>query len=207
MQIPKIPTDNLYKFLSLAGIIILIFSIVYPKYLIRQLTDSINKNTTSIGLTKIETEYLIGKVKILKESTEKSRNELKKYNYEKNLEKIIDVKKLKEDLHDEKHRDYLKFIYEYQDEIIPEIKETKEYEKKLHELSELTYQNEINNYKTKRKNEIIMELVSELKQIFRYSFWGIIIGFLTMIIGFNLWYFKVQRFLDKKIELEVSVNS
>lgn len=71
MQIPNIPTDNLYKFLSLSGIAIFMFCIVYPEYLNRQLDELIDENTTSIGLMKLETENLKERTKILKESVKK----------------------------------------------------------------------------------------------------------------------------------------
>jgi hypothetical protein len=46
MYIPAIPTDNLYKFLALSGIALVIISLLYPEHAIRGLkTQSINAQT------------------------------------------------------------------------------------------------------------------------------------------------------------------
>lgn len=129
---------------------------------------------------------------------------LKDYNYEKYVKTAIDLKQLKEDLHDEKYRDYLKFIFQYRDEVIPDLKESKDNQKQLVELQELLYQTEINNFKTRRKLEINIELTVKLKRVHRLSIWGKIIGLILAVTGFYLWYNKVQKLLDEKIKLEIN---
>ena len=208
MQMPNIPTDNLYKFLSLSGIAIFIFSIVYPVYLSKQLDDLVNETTTSIGLMEIETEFLSKKLNELSEESSKKTDEKSKdcdYKKENNPEK--DLKKLLENLYDEKNCDSLKFIYQYKDELFRELKKLKENQKQLIEMRELNHQHNINNYQIKRKIEINRELANDLKTIHRFAFLGIVLGIILAIIGFYLWYNKVQKLLDEKIRLELKEKS
>ena len=203
MQIPNIPTDSLYKFLSLSGLAFFLFFIIYPEYLNRKLADSINENTTSIGIIELENEYLNEKTKDLKESVKKVKKDIQKYDYDKDFNALIDLKQLKGNLHDEKHREYLEFLFQYKDEIFPEFKEFRENVKQLSDLRGMEFQGSINLLKVKRKNEINSALTTKLENIVRLSFWGRIISFIFAITGFILWYFQVQRHLDKKLELEI----
>ena len=204
MQIPNLPTDNLYKFLSLSGLIFFLFCIVYPEYLNKQLTTLINENGTNIGILKIKYEQLNKKMKILAKAVKTVENNLKKYKHKKNEEEVFDIEKVKKDLHNKEHRNYLKFLFQYEDKIFPEFKENEACQKQLLELEELNYQFEIISFKLKHKNQISKELLTELKTVYWLSLLGRIIGLFVTVIGFYFWYNKVQKLLDKKIELEIN---
>ena len=63
MNIPNLPTDNLYKFMALSGLVLFIISTIYPTYYIDNLTSEVHETGTEIGLFKIETKMVDEKIK------------------------------------------------------------------------------------------------------------------------------------------------
>ena len=60
MNVPNLPTDNLYKFIALTGIVLFLVALIYPEYKDAQLKDAIalynaevNKNNTVYWSTVI----------------------------------------------------------------------------------------------------------------------------------------------------------
>jgi hypothetical protein len=74
MQIPSLPTDNLYKFLAISGLVIIILSVAYPlskskEFAMDQFDLNIKKSVQIIELERFakELETFVEELKILNE--------------------------------------------------------------------------------------------------------------------------------------------
>ncbi len=58
MDIPKLPTDNLYKFIAMSGLITLIISFLYPLYFEHEFVLKVLQNTTEATKARVELDHL-----------------------------------------------------------------------------------------------------------------------------------------------------
>lgn len=63
MDLPNPPTDNLYKFFAISGLIIIIFCLVVPVWYLKEAQSRIMELQTEIDILKIELRYLEIEVK------------------------------------------------------------------------------------------------------------------------------------------------
>lgn len=71
MNIPNLPTDNLYKFIALTGVLLLLISIFYPEYQRIKIRDEITHYNGEIKKLNIESNKSNSKLKDIKEQVEK----------------------------------------------------------------------------------------------------------------------------------------
>lgn len=156
MDISNLPTDNLYKFMAIFGLIIYVITYFYPGFLIDE---------QEIRLAELENE---------------------KYNVETRL--LI-------------QQHWLQGIGEMVDSAKDPISLQKLSELNLAEKSRLdTITNEI--LKIGKDASVALTKLKHIRSIITQSAWiGSIAGFF-MILGFFLWYFKLQRYQDMIIKNE-----
>jgi hypothetical protein len=58
MNLPSLPTDNLYKFLALSGLVIVLFSFIFPMKRIGEIELKSLEIKTQVEVLKIEIDYL-----------------------------------------------------------------------------------------------------------------------------------------------------
>ena len=58
MNLPSLPTDNLYKFLALSGLVIVLFSFIFPMKRIGELKLKSLEIKTQAEVLRIEVDYL-----------------------------------------------------------------------------------------------------------------------------------------------------
>ena len=68
------PTDNLYKFVSIFGLIIFLFSIYYPYQKAHDLTFNVYELESEVEYIKFKNKHLKGRVKIIEKRLEKEEN-------------------------------------------------------------------------------------------------------------------------------------
>ncbi len=192
MTIPNLPTDNLYKFLSIAGLVTVILSISSLYFNGKSLNNDIIEMNQKIAQYNYEFRYLKCEVseidKILDkdfplpDSTLNNSSidtigkcngviSILKYEYAKN-------KKFK----DENLNYFLEMYTTYLKSL-----------KRLDSIEiEVDYGIKKINYQTKL-----------LKENRTYSLLGLILGSICTIAGFYLWYNKSQKYIDRKIKNEV----
>jgi len=138
MNLPQLPTDNLYKFIALSGLLISGFVYFYKEYVLDEIKTDLFLIETQVGQLEIENSYLELELK----DSKKSELLLKK----------IAIKKFR----------------------ITQL------------LKEVEYKN------NKASNNLWI--------------WTILLGLggLMTIIGFRLWYVRVQKPLDQKLQKELS---
>ena len=214
-QITGISNDNLYKFIAIFGLLVFFTqSIVEQKYHeidLELLENQKQIEIMNIQINKSRDEILnkIKQVKILEKNQKETNIELNKileqakkdssYIKEfKNNNKIIPEKKVKEMLERINERDNQTIDLEAN--IYNSIEESKKLYDELKEFNKKIYDNSIslltNEYELKKINEKINYINKISFQITLYR----IIGLIITIIGFLLWYFKIQKYFDIKIK-------
>jgi len=201
MEIPNLPTGNIYSFTTILGIVLIVISTIYPNNRLNIIDED------SIILSG-EVESLRIKSDDLNKTIDDYRSEIKlldkkldaKYDTKSDIGNLRkDVEKLHRKLADKDYREYLKFLYDYEFQIFPEFKELnetkvigKEINIKLLELALIN--SDINTKRSIQKHKIAQErkwLILETV--------GLGIGLLLFIFGLRNWYIKVQKPLDEKI--------
>ena len=207
MNIPNLPTDNLYKFMALSGLVLFIISTIYPTYYIDNLTSEVYETGTEIGLFKIELKMVDEKIKDVGHDVEQLRKRVDRYNLDGDTAKpMIDIDKILQKIKNAEYRDYLKFKYTYQSDIFPEVRMAKEVDKKIKENDILRYDGEKRLYLIGRKNQLIEIKNKKIENMLWKWYFIQTIGGLLSIFGFWLWYFRVQRLLDIKLKKETSIK-
>jgi hypothetical protein len=141
MTLPLFPTDNLYKFLALSGLALLVFSVVYPTTRMTELRIRQAETRSQLKIRTLEIEAI-----------------------EKELNQEIQVQ--------------------------PPSTE------QLAILSDRGLQSGIKNAQLSSYIEQTNVLVEELSFFMLLLNIGMFFGFTMAVVGFWLWYHKVQRLLD-----------
>jgi hypothetical protein len=181
MNIPNLPTDNLYKFIALTGVILLVISLTYPEYQKKTLRDEIEVYNGEVRRLKLEKAKSIEKQKELKKRIaildEKSNC---------NCHSIVNDSIIVRTKIIEGPKDLIELSSEI-DKLIEEYTQlNRDFDLKSLEIS--TKLALINNkeYDLIEINELIV-------------FFGPFSLFITFI-GFLLWYEKTQKFQDKVLK-------
>jgi len=206
MEIPNLPTDNLYKFRALSGLSIIIFFISIFVIRLARIDENINKLKIEIGELEFERVILQEKDSLFALEAKNLGKALEKYKFDP-VDTIILLDSLIKDLHNPAHREYLQFIFSYQNEVIPE-------QKLLNALNQRLKQREENSFSLRSKansidikNEILNSDIKALRRFTWLMSLGIGIGVYFTLSGFRLWYNKVQKYLDKKLENEAQIEN
>jgi hypothetical protein len=158
------PTDNLYKFIAIVGLLILGFCVTYPWIL-----------KHDINMEKIKTERDLAILNIKSQHVTEEDNALGDI-YDEQTQDELGSKKIQSKL-DEDHlkartttNDNLRWI------LIEKYEEIKAKQKQI----------ELESY--------------WIKLIVCFSYGGIFIGIILVIVGFRLWYFRFQMYQDAIIK-------
>jgi hypothetical protein len=201
MEIPNLPTDNLYKFMALSGLLIVLF--FTSLYVVKesQLTDDTNKITSEIGELIFEKNLLLEKDSMLHIEILDLESKLKRYKHDStNLE--IDLSDISKLTQDPNKREALKFFYTYESDILPEKKILDDIQLriKLRDENKNLIRMKANTVILKN-NQNIVDWKS-LKRLRWMMLFGVLLGSYLASNGFILWYQRVQKYLDKKIKIE-----
>lgn len=187
MSLPTLPTDNLYKFLAVFGLIILVFTVwIYVSY-----SEKINQETTKLNLllTEYHAKQETGLIEL------KASNQLWVDEFGMNLELLdtleIDTNKIgiTESLvlmdfyikHKSNNDSLITMLTSLRDILYPIKQELKLLDGKIQCLDEL------------------LETRKSFFNLLRRFYWfGTGLGLILMIFGFNMWYFLYQKPLDKE---------
>lgn len=183
MSLLSLPTDNLYKFMALAGIIVFIISLM-----------PFNKYYES----RLEKIQLAGEIKTVRAEID---------NYERKLNNILEVSKLAQtDIENlERQRKEIKHMDKrtFSKHLLFE-EEMNKFSDNLFELTIKEYDNsliietKVIELHTRENRQRYID--KTIKTLFVLSILGFIIGVLLTIIGFILWYKKCQIYLDRSVK-------
>jgi len=201
MELPQLPTDNLYKFMALSGISIIAISLIpflhAHKLMVEaiRLRGDINILGEQVSWTTNDRKLLQDKIDILEQDVD-------------NLKQSVDAvgeddaktsdRGTLVDISDEKSRD-LKDTVDQAGKLRDRLEEISEL---TNEFAELSKNDSISllQLKAKGKEHLYMMIVVTFE--FVVSIWGFIYGIKLARKGFKLWYVKLQVFQDKIIQLK-----
>ena len=193
MTIPNLPTDNLYKFIALSGVTIILVSILFYSSEIIELYDSTKTIESEIEILELDIEFFDEDVKAF-ESDVMLIDSSVSHNYDFQLDKVMKDKNL---------RDYFEFLFQYEDRIFPEkikpdlIKSEMNRIDDLHrEIRKKIKLVEIKNKMVNSKNNTL--IITAVLPLFL-----IIIGWAMARYGFKQWYKMIQGPIDEKIAIEL----
>ncbi|MEM6515800.1 MAG: hypothetical protein AAF688_06420, partial [Bacteroidota bacterium] len=121
-SIPSLPTDNLYKFYSLSGLVVLLFSLIFLVIQYDDLINSIDTLKKDVDLLELESDFLSDDIESLNEKEAYLRSSLAEYDISRDFSKSKYehfsefIKNLQ---NDEQYRDYIEFTFKYEEFIIP----------------------------------------------------------------------------------------
>jgi len=194
MEIPKIPTDNLYKFMALSGIAILILSLVPMTHRYKLSLEAI-RLSGEIEAFNAEAQWLRADVKTTTEERKQLGDELNILNNE--LQTILNnIETLKKQP-----------ITKRQELIREKALKNEELKRKVLKIGEASDKQELTLRKQKltlieiatkqREHEYIYDMI---KMEIILSIIGIVLGAGLAIWGFELWHERLQVPLDKSLK-------
>ena len=204
MNIPNLPTDNLYKFMALSGTLMLIIFLIYPLIITNKINDEITAIETELGELEFNKNTLNEKVTVLMEAVVKIDSLVARYDLKDLPTNNIQVKELFERLYDPEYREYLQFYFNNKQNIIPEAQLLDEAIFQRQQIKLIKNELLLNLHKIARKIELLKQKNRESKIINIICTLGLLSGFGLMSCGFYLWYFRVQKYLDEKLKKEVT---
>ncbi|MEK0337966.1 MAG: hypothetical protein QQN41_11090, partial [Nitrosopumilus sp.] len=178
-----LPTDNLYKFMALSGIMLMLLVFI-PVYRVHSLTTEAMEITGEIAVIGIEADYLKEKVSYLKDEKDELVAKSKKLLIE---SEAIDSEKVQSEDNMSEHRELI-------EKGLAEI-----YQKGMLIL-ELTNEQEILLAESNNKNEIVIykyKINDRMLLLARIIACG---GIALAAYGFILWYRKLQRYQDRIVK-------
>ncbi len=185
-----IPTDNLYKFIAISGLIICGFSLAVPYKTLNEYNLESNKISTQLSILKLESQYLTEDADNLKAEDKRLSKDVEEF------KKEIEKKEEQTKEFTEKQKNYYKgIVLEMKKEsnlIIKTAKQIIERNRSIGiKLEEIKGKQKINDYLIKR--------IKEYKVFFSLT---MIIGLIMESVGFFLWYTRLQVYQDKRVQDE-----
>ncbi len=177
LNVPNFPTDNLYKFLAISGIVLFLVAVFYPEYRRTEIRDEITLYNSEINKLSIEKSKAKMKLDEIKNELDEleANIEIKKSTVNDSVISRVRVLSGKKEIVDLSHK-IDRLVYEWKD-INREI--------------------ELKSIEINTKSKLIDDKNSDVK-VFDDA--ANILGpfsVLVMTLGFILWYEKTQKLQDK----------
>lgn len=194
------PTDNLYKFCAIIGLILIIFNSYYN---FEMLLDTGTELTKLIGEQKKHSIKLKSHEKITKDYTQELQNaiDLKNNFFKENERKLLalDQNKLSKKQHNELHI-----------EIESTIQRDDKLDKNLAFLNKIRneeYQSiQIEEVEIETKHGLIKQQQKRIDTYSNFMWLGVILGSFLSVYGFSNW-IKIQKAMDKELSNENQTNN
>ena len=180
MSLLQPPTDNLYKFLAISGLLLLGFFQVFPLLQLRELRNERIQISGEISILRIDLEHL--------------RNETnRQYDANDSMIKAME-KRTPQDSFWKSEKAYIDFM-------VSEYKYVRDKQDQAYEKRRLI---ETRIAQIDTKNELLEQVGSDIKYLRFAAFGGSIVAIVIGIWGFKLWYRKVQAPQDRIIARQAS---
>lgn len=157
-NLPVLPTDNLYKFYSIAGIIIVILYLSFMYLPLFKLRDRMHTFELQVKEYVLEVEHLDEDREEAYERLKRLENKLSDYELPKSNDNFTYEfyrQKLDNIRNDTEYRKYLEFIYEYDYQITPGLTEYNEIEDLSQKIKETSRKISFKKNKIELTNEKI----------------------------------------------------
>jgi hypothetical protein len=212
----NLPTDSLYKFIALSGIVLLIVSVSVPAFLKRTLYERQFKLRRSAAKEKVQVKFLKLKLAYHKDlfRSAKERNEQTTAGFPSLLERIRALDQAAHASHsDFSFRRSEQDIELESEEVLSKLEELENGQKEhSKELDDIEDQFKSLQYERMEREIALAELECDLERveliaadivgITRLQILGVLLALSLSVTGFSLWYVKLQVHLDQFTALE-----
>jgi hypothetical protein len=183
MNLIQPPTDNLYKFLAISGLLLIGFAVVFP--------------FTKLMDLKRMTVELSGEVSKLKVESQLISKELDRQ--EKESKALLDLFEEKTE-----QKSFWKQDKQYVTFVVEEIRRQREKASEVGDKNDLVL---IKLEEIKTKDALLNELRRQMKILMIAANIVMFLGFCAAILGFKLWFEKIQRPQDIMTAKELSQDT
>ncbi len=176
MHFPNLPTDNLYKFLALSGVVVVLVSIFYPISRLGELRQKAIELAAEIKILDLESKRLTVNHSQLEREVAAFEKQLSAAEKEKRPTPG-DIDSI-EKIHNQLRTRALKLETSNDDLQVKLVK-------------------------VSAKNDQLVQLVRYVEYFVNVMYGGIVIGVLLAWVGFGLWYVRVQRPQDLLLKQQI----
>lgn len=185
MNVPNLPTDNIYKFITLTGVVLLVLSFIYPEIKRKEIRDEITLHEGEVDILRMEQ---------FKDSIR--LNEIRKEVRELDSESNCDCTSLVSDTLIVRTR-----IIDGPPEL---VEQSKEIDLLIDEWKKTRDQLNMKTSKLNTKSQLIIDKTGDLAEIDEAVEFFAPILFFSTFLGFFIWYEKTQKYQDKLVKEQVS---
>jgi hypothetical protein len=189
LELLKPPTDTLYKFLAILGLLFFLTSIAAPIWLLRQLDNQANQYSRDLKLLLLNTNSWKDAAKQMERTSKESQaahNRLEQ-TAQKFDKKEVGLESLARDL-----------------KLAREVGERNE--AAIKEFGEKILEWQKQNAEVEYRGDTYESTKSAVKQLLYFSTLGLLLGLGMTVLGFTLWYRRTQQYEDlilkNKVEQE-----
>ncbi len=182
------PTDNLYKFIAIAGLLFIFASIFYPTFLNIQINERILESEKDIEIATIERTKLERESNVIERKTNDIQKKVEGF---KQNSSNVSAKQLEADM-----------------------KDLEQLQKQSKEVTDVATELQKRNIEIEYKNKITKFYNNYLESALNAAKVGMTIGLILTFLGFTLWFFKVQKHQDlalkeeaKQSEIDAKINN
>jgi hypothetical protein len=205
MEIPNIPTDNYYKFLSLSGVLIMVASIFFCFTQYNSISTEIENIDLELTKLELEKKFLTEDSKKVEMQIDDLQKHADKLNGKDPDEEVRTFFKFNQTSiqNDKNFRDYLEFLFKYKEEMIPEIIKAEKIKIEFEKQKKLDRELQIKTLSIKFKTKLLGNKINTWLFISLTCALFFISGLIISKRGFKNWYLLVQKLSDEKLKLEV----
>ena len=194
--VPTLPTDNLYKFIAIFGLVILVFGIAFPSEKLTRSFAQVDDAAKERGIAKIRIMRKLAQMQDAKKRIDEKAAEVNKAQKQlQDVEAALETKRQSKGLEsaeDEIHA-LTEQVHQHKDNV---RKYSEEIQKVKAQSDQFSDELEIEKLNMKAFDESIKELGRQIDLWGWVTCGGMLIGTLMMGLGFRNWYTKVQVYQD-----------
>jgi hypothetical protein len=179
------PTDNLYKFLAISGLAVVLVSATYPTYLYFDLDQQSLEIQRDTELLSFEVDQLNDISRAIDQT--EARVDARMKDVDEQIEKLKRGEITQE------------AAFAANNQAKAEIATLREQATKLRDKARESQRNDIDRKLKLRQYDLLRERATTIAIL---GFVGIAVGLVTTVAGFSLWYSRMQRFQDEILARE-----
>lgn len=201
MTIPNLPTDNLYKFIFIGGLTLVIASCILLVTQYNLLSEKIDAH--KVSTTELETELSILEKDLKFINKDLARLE-KKLKTDDTIDIVTNLDVIRERLKKDKDfREYYSFLLEHKEDLLPYYKDIAQLEIMINRGDSLERKSSINHVILQEKLKLLRKENRSLILFSLFSLVCMVVGYVMARNGYKKWLTLVQEPADEKIRLEL----
>lgn len=204
MELPNLPTDNLYKFTFMAGLFIIIFGLTIFTTQYKGISDKIDTLDMATKKYEIESKLLSEDIKRVDQQLNTFEQHYKIRNNEiDSLDIVSDIVSLKKRLKSKSFREYYSFLLLHKNDLTPYIEKSMEIKIMVGKSDSLERKLRLTDGYIEVSISTLKNQINILRGISIFTIIALVSGVTISVKAYKKWEVLVQTPLDKKLNLEI----